>query len=106
MREDWASAVSSVHSHMVQCPGSTMLNDKEPSLSIIIDRHTFTDTSVCLCMCTHRCVHTHKHTHTDLHAFSDMQDTSTQPYIYTSMHTQKHAQSTFTGRHTHLLHFA
>lgn len=86
MWEDWASAVSSLHSHMVQCPSGTMLNDKEPTLYIAIGRHTFTDTSVWL------------------HPFSDMPNTTA--YIYTSMHTQKHAQSTFTGRHTHPLHFA
>lgn len=27
--KDWASAVSSMHSHMAQCPSSTMLNDKD-----------------------------------------------------------------------------
>lgn len=30
-RDDWASAVSSVHLHMAQCPTSTMLNDKSPA---------------------------------------------------------------------------
>lgn len=28
-RKDWASAVSFMHSHMAQCPSSTMLNDKD-----------------------------------------------------------------------------
>lgn len=95
MREDWASAVSSVHSHMVQCPGSTMLNDKEPSLSIIIDRHTFTDTSVCLCMCTHRCVHTQTHTHRPARFFRYA------GYIHTTIHIHKYAHTKTCTKHIH-----
>lgn len=30
-RDGWASAVSSVHLHTAQCPGSTVLNDKSPA---------------------------------------------------------------------------
>lgn len=30
-RDDWASAVSSVHLHMAQCPTRTVLNDKSPA---------------------------------------------------------------------------
>lgn len=91
-RDDWASAVSSVHLHMAQCPTSTMLNDKSPaSPSSQTDTPSQTPPSLCL--------HIYTHTHT--------QRTTTPWRTYTSVHTQpKHAQSTLAGRHAHLLHFA
>lgn len=103
-REDWASAVSSVHSHMAQCPSGTMLNDKEPS-PLHHHRQTHLYRHLCLSvdLHTYRCVHTHGDPRAHFQICTIQPH---QPYIYTSMHTQKHAQSTFTGRHTHLLHFA
>lgn len=93
-RDDWASAVSSVHLHMAQCPTSTMLNDKSPaSPSSQTDTPSQTPPSLCL----------HIYTHTHTHA----QRATTPRRMYASVHTQpKHAQSTLAGRHAHLLHFA
>lgn len=53
-RDDWASAVSSVHLHMAQCPTSTMLNDKSPaSPSSQTDTPSQTPPSLCLNIYTH-----------------------------------------------------
>lgn len=43
--ELWVSAVSFVYSHMTRCPRGTMLNDKEPSHSVI-RKDTFWKTSI------------------------------------------------------------
>lgn len=88
-RDDWASAVSSVHLHMAQCPGSAVLNDKSPA-----SPSSQTDTPLQTPLHTQTVRTFWGHNHIDTH------------YIYTGKHAQNQAQSTFTGRHTHLLHFA
>lgn len=63
-REDWASAVRAVLSHMAQRPRSTMLNDKEPSLSPLHHGRTHLYTHLCLQIYSHAHVHTHTQTKT------------------------------------------
>lgn len=85
----WASAVSSLHLHMAQCPGSAVLNDNSPA-----SPSSQTDTPL----------QTFLHT-TCAHILRAQPGQHTL-YIHTYKHAQNQAQSTFTGRDTHLLHFA
>lgn len=83
-----ASAVSSKHLHMAQCPSSTVLNDKSPA-----SPSSQTETPL------QTPLHTHTQTQTPVH---------TQPCRHT-LYIRGQARTkpcTKAGRHTHLLHFA
>lgn len=87
--EDRASAVRSVHSHMARRPCSTMLDDKEASVSAVGDTHSPLQTPLSAELHTQRPVHADLRDTAALYAYA-------QAFTRTKhIHRQPHSSSAF-----------
>ena len=71
---DRTQAVTSLHSHMAQCPREIMVNDKEPPFSVatvhsrsLTHTHTHRHTRMNIHTNAHVCAHTYKHVRAHAH---------------------------------------